>query len=463
MEISNLSNLGIIKEASDFVVLIKFFNAPIPKTNNVLILKKNSDTKFLVIRTLENNFVLCICLGDTKELSRGMEVILSEDTLTTPVGVGLLGRVINGYGEVLDDKGPLIDISYSSLYPSRDALDLNVKNLGILETGIKIIDLFTPIRKGSKVGLFGGAGVGKTMLLNEILHNIINLDKKNTVSVFAGVGERIREGHEIYEELDRTGVLSNVSLVFGSMAEVPSLRFLTGYASVAIAEYFRDKFKKNVLFFMDNAFRFAQAGNELSLYMNRLPSEDGYQPTLFSELSSLHERLLSNDNGFITTLEAVYVPADDVFDYAVQTIYEFLDTTVVLSRQVYSEGYYPAVDILSSSSATLSPEYVGDYHYKVALEAQRLIKHAESLERIVSLVGVSELSYDDRLLYKRAKKIRNYLTQNFFTAEDQTGKKGVFVPIKTTLADTEEIINGKYDDITEDKFLFISGLTDIKE
>lgn len=303
--------------------------------------------------------------------------------------------------------------------------------------------------------------MGKTILLTEILHNIINIDLNKTVSVFAGVGERAREGQELYEELSKTGVLGNVSLIFGTMGDNPSVRFLTALGAVSMAEYFRDVMGKDVLFFVDNVFRFAQAGNELSVLMQNLPSEDGYQSTLTSEISSLHQRLVSSDKSSITTLEAVYVPADDILDQAVQSILTHLDSSTVLSREVYREGLLPAVDIIQSDSAALNAAMVGEKHFNVALNAKSLLKNAQSLERIVSLVGESELSEDDRVLYQRAKKLKNFMTQNFFVAENQTGKKGQYVKLEQTVNDVEQLLAGKYDEISDDKFLFIGSVEDL--
>jgi F-type H+-transporting ATPase subunit beta len=290
---------------------------------------------------------------------------------------------------------------------------------------------------------------------------VVVLHKGKGLSVFAGVGERIREGHELYETLEEKKVLQSVSLVLGTMGENPAIRFLTGYAAVTLAEYFRDNLKKNVLFFMDNIFRFAQAGNELSVLMNTIPSEDGYQATLTSEMTSIHERLISNKDNSITSIEAIYVPNDDILDQGVQAIFPYLDSSVVLSRSIYQESFLPAIDLLSSASANLNPETVGQLHCDVALKALSLLKEATSLERIVSLVGEAELSASDKLIYERAKKLRNFMTQNFFTTENQTGRKGSYVPRETTVADVNDLLSGKYDDISDDKFSYIGSLKEI--
>jgi F-type H+-transporting ATPase subunit beta len=369
---------------------------------------------------------------------------------------------MNIFGEAIDGGAPIVSEDVRSIYKkSLEFSEVSAKQ-EVLETGIKIIDFFAPMVKGGKVGLFGGAGVGKTILLSEVLHNIVSLDKGNTVSVFAGVGERTREGQELHAELKRTETLPFVSLMFGSMGASPSERFLTGIAAVTIAEHFRDQLSKNVLFFIDNMYRFAQAGNELSMLMNTIPSEDGYQATLASEMAMVHERLISRENAAITTVEAIYVPADDILDQGVQAIYDYLDSAIVLSRDVYQEGRLPAVNILASGSAALNPETVDMTHYSVSLEATSLLKKAESLDRIVSLVGESELGEEDRIQYQRAKKLRNFMTQSFFVAEEHTGRKGKFVPLKTTVQDVQAILEGKYDEISEDHFMFIGAAEEAK-
>jgi F-type H+/Na+-transporting ATPase subunit beta len=311
------------------------------------------------------------------------------------------------------------------------------------------------------MGLFGGAGVGKTILLTEVLHNIVGDTSNDSVSIFTGVGERSREGLELYKSLEDSGVMSKSTLIYGPMGENPAVRFLAGFAGVSLAEYFRDNSKKNVLFFIDNAYRLAQAGNELSTLTGNLPSEDGYQPTLESEMAEFHERLLSTDIAEITTVEAIYVPADDILDHGVQVVFPYLDAIIVLSRELYQRGILPAVDILASSSTTLHPKIVGDAHYECSLRAKAILKQAESLERIVSLVGESELSNEDQLVYKRARKIRNYMTQRFFVIEAQSAYKGVVMPLEKVVKDLTGVIDGKYDHIPEDKFLYIGSVEEI--
>jgi len=457
-----LEQTGKVTSIKDFVVEVSFDGDFRPKEKDIIYVKDNPSIIMEVFRATDFNKFLCISLRPTHTIRRGTEVVNTGEALKIPVGQGVLGRVMNVFGDPIDGGDAVNKEVESSIYKYTFEIEEVEYKQEVFETGVKVIDFFTPLIKGGKVGLFGGAGVGKTVLLNEVLHNIINLDKENTVSVFAGIGERIREGQELWSELKRSEIIDNVTLLYGTMADNPTMRFLTAYSAVTVAEYFRDQLKKDVLFFADNAFRFAQAGNELSLFMDEIPSQDGYQPTLLSEMSAFHERLVPNNNAHITTIEAVYVPADDILDYAVQMIINFLDTSIVLSRKIYSEGILPAIDVLASTSASLSPQIVGEEHYTIALKAQSILKQAESLERIVSLVGESELSQEDRMTYKRSKKIRNYLSQNFFTAQNQTGVEGVYVSTKDVIRDMKAIINGDYDEVSEDKFLYIGDLSKIK-
>lgn len=432
-----------------------------PHIDDILTTEEDSLIRLQVYKSSGVNTFLCISLSPIDTLFRGRRVINTGKSLEIPVGEPVLGRIIDIFGSTRDGLGEVSRQYMRSIYQNTPPFNDISSKRDILETGIKVLDLFSPLVVGGKTGLFGGSGVGKTVLLTEILHNIINKDREKNVSVFCGVGERTREGHELYHELSSSGVLPSVSLVFGSMGDTPAVRFLTGLAGTTVAEYFRDVNLKNVLFFIDNIFRYAQAGNELSLLTNSIPSEDGYQATLASEMALIHERLVSNNKSAITTIEAVYLPADDILDQAVQSIFDYLDSAIVLSRDVYREGRFPAVDILSSVSSVLSPDIVTPEHYYTTLQAQSLLKKAASLERIVSLVGEAELSEEDRLIFQRAKKLRNFMTQNFFVAEGQTGRKGAYVPVATTVLDVKQILEGKYDAISEDRFLYIGGLSDI--
>jgi len=337
------------------------------------------------------------------------------------------------------------------------------QSTGVLETGIKVIDFFAPIAKGGKIGLFGGAGVGKTMLLTELLHNFVMLsNQRNSTAycVFTGVGERSREGLELVESLESAGVLKNTALLYGQMGENPAVRFLSGYAGATIASHFRDNEKKDVLFFIDNIYRLAQAGNELSTLSRQLPSEDGYQAALASQMSLFHERINTTTDGAITSVEAVYVPADDILDSGVQAIFPFFDAMIVLSRSVYQEGRMPAVDILSSTSSIATPDIIGEHHYEVLTMARSVLSEAQKLARIVSLIGLQELSASDQLVYKRARKIQAYMSQTFSSASKQQNKEGVSVPRETVVNDVNAILHGTYDQLEEDSFLYISSISE---
>ena len=453
--------LGRIISVKEAVVEVEYISDPKPKVHDVLVLKEDPSIRMQVMRSSDTSRFFCLSLSHSSLYYRGAEVVNTHEKLMVPVGKEILGRVINVFGEPKDGKGPLTNATKVPLFAESPRYSDTKADNKFLETGIKIIDLFAPLVEGGKVGLLGGSGVGKTVLLTEILHNIINKDPEKNASVFCGVGERTREGHELHEELAHSGVIDSVSLIFGAMGESPSVRFLTAYAGTAASEYLRDELDKNVLFFVDNIFRFAQAGNELSLLMNNIPSEDGYQATLTSEIAAIHERLVSKGGNYITSVEAIYLPEDDLFDQAAQSVFGYLDSSIVLSRDVYREGRLPAVDILTSESGVLNPRNVSPKHYYVALKSKSLMKKSEMLERIVSLVGESELSEEDRVLYQRARKIKNYMTQNFFVAEGQTGRKGVYVPVESTVNDVKGILEGAYDDISEDKFLGIGSVSDI--
>jgi F-type H+-transporting ATPase subunit beta len=374
----------------------------------------------------------------------------------------MLGRVVDSFGRPQDGLGPISAKDESPIIAEDVKFaDVDVAK-EILETGIKPIDFFTPIVKGGKAGLFGGAGVGKTVILSEIIHNIVILNPEENVSVFTGVGERTREGEELLTTLTENKVMEGVSLIFGGMGENPAVRFRTAFAGVTLAEHYRDVMGKNVLFFIDNIFRFAQSGYELSTLMNVLPSEGGYQATLSSEMASFHERLSPTQKNSISTIEAVYVPADDLTDSGVQSVFPYLDSGIILSRSIYQEGRFPAVDILSSTSSALNVDVVGDKHYQTALDAQSLLKKAISLERIVSLIGESELSPQDQIIYKRAKYLKNYMTQYFTVVESQTGKKGVQVPRSDTVTDVRAILEGKVDSLQPEDLLYIATLKDVE-
>jgi len=449
-----LNPVGKVKSIQGHVVEVSFVEDH-PKMNDVLVLEGDPTVKMQVYGTKDENTYYCLLLSSSRSLFRNSKIVNTKRPIYVKVGDGVMGRVMNIFGEPIDGMGEIRSYEIRPIYKSPVEYKFISTKQEILETGIKVIDFFSPLLKGGKLGFFGGAGVGKTVLLTEIINNVVLRSKEKSASVFAGVGERIREGHELYESLREGGVLDNVSLVFGPMSENPAIRFLTGYGAVAVAEYFRDEAKRDVLFFIDNIFRFAQAGNELSFMMNTLPSEDGYQATLDSEMAAFHERLASTKDNFISTIEAIYVPNDDILDQAIQAVLPFLDSSVVISRSRYQQGLLPAVDMLSSTSSALNPHIAGDQHFNALVRAQNLLKKAVSLERLVSLVGESELSSEDKVEFHRYKLLRNYMTQSFHVIEKQSGRKGVQVPLQVTIQDVVDILNGKYDNLTEEKMLYI--------
>lgn len=443
------------------VVTVEFKPDNSPSAKDILVLKDDPKYKMeVIISASESNFY-CLAFFPTEKLYRGAIVVNTKAPIQVPVGEEVLGRIINIFGEPLDNQGPINAKKAMPIYSEHLGYSEVSAHKEFLETGIKALDFFSPIVKGDKIGLFGGAGVGKTILLTEIIHNVVNLSTKRSV-VFAGIGERSREGQELYETLFEQKTLPFVSLIFGTMGDNPAMRFRTAFTAATIAEYFRDQDDREVLFFIDNIFRFALAGNELSMLMNTIPSEDGYQATLASEMGSFHERLTSTKKTAITTIEAIYIPNDDILDQGVQSIFPYLDSTIILSRNVYQEGRIPAIDLIESSSANLNPGLIGQEHYETVLAAQALLKESVTLERIVSLIGSSELSNEDRLTFERAKKLKNYMTQSFFVAEAQTGRPGKYVPVKTTISDVRQILEGKFDNVDEDKFLFLGGLNELE-
>src|SRR3990167_491319 len=454
-----MDSKGRIVSVKGHIIEVEFETKP-PIAHDVLVLEKDSSVKMEVFSSSSNVTFNCISLSPTKKLHRGAVVINTGESIKIPVGTSVLGRIMDIFGRPQDGNGEISVTEYRPIFGSDVSFGEVVVPKNVLETGIKAIDFFAPILKGGKVGLFGGAGVGKTVLLTEVIHNIVILNKEKSVSVFTGVGERTREGQELYESLKETKTLAQVALIYGAMGENPTVRFRTATAGVALAEYFRDVHNKDVLFFIDNIFRFAQAGYELATLMNAIPSEGGYQATLPTEMASFHERLVSTKNGAITTMEAIYVPSDDITDFAVQSVFPYLDSIVVLSRSVYQEGILPAIDLLSSNSAALNPRTVGETHVKTLIEAQALLKKALSLERIVSLIGQSELSYEDQLIYKRSRLLKSYMSQSFFVTEAQTGREGKYVKREETIGDVRDLLDGKYDDLEPEKLLFTGGIKD---
>lgn len=453
---------GKITSIRGQIVEVEFMDE-MPKIHDILTTQKDPSIKMEVYTSATADSFYCLALTSLGNLHYGSKVISTGLPIKVPVGKEMLGRVIDTLGDPQDGLGKIEAKEFNPII-SEDIkfADINVPRK-ILQTGIKVIDFFTPIVKGGKVGLFGGAGVGKTVILSEIIHNIVILNPEENVSVFTGVGERTREGEELYSTLKENKVMQGVTLIYGSMGENPAVRFRTAFAGVTLAEHYRDKLGKNVLFFIDNIFRFAQSGYELSTLMNVLPSEGGYQATLSSEMAAFHERLASTNKNSITTLEAVYVPADDLTDSGVQSIFPYLDSDIILSRSVYQEGRFPAVDILSSNSSALNVDTVGEKHYTTALEALGVLKKALSLERIVALVGESELSVQDQLLYKRAKFLKNFMTQSFTVVESQTEKKGVQIPLEETIESVRAILDGKVDPLDPEDLMFIGTLKDVED
>lgn len=444
------------------IVEVEFMNDK-PRIHDVLIAVDDPTIKLEVYTSATSNSFFCLALTTVTKLHHGSSVVSSGQPIKVPVGNEMLGRVVDSLGEPQDGQGPINAKESKPIIAQGLTFSSVTIPKEIMETGIKAVDFFTPIVKGGKIGLFGGAGVGKTVLLSEVIHNIVILHPEENVSVFTGVGERTREGEELFETMKESKVMQGVTLIYGSMGENPALRFRTAFTGVTLAEHFRDSLGKDVLFFIDNIFRFAQSGYELSTLMNAIPSEGGYQATLASEMASFHERLVSTAKNAITTFEAIYVPADDLTDSGVQAIFPYLDSGIILSRQVYQEGRFPAIDILGSNSSSLNVETVGELHYQAALDAQALLKRAKALERIVSLIGESELSAEDQVVYKRSKMLKNYMTQNFTVVELQTEKKGVHVAVKDTVADVRAILDGKVDKLQPEDLSFIGTLRDVEQ
>ncbi len=427
-----------------------------PRMRDVIVLADDPSVQMELYAASIRNTYYCVVLSSVSRITRGARVINKGASVTIPAGKEVLGRVIDAFGNPIDSKGLIETTEHIPIYRSPLSYYEIIPKTEILDTGIKVIDLFCPLVKGGKLGLVGGAGVGKTTMLTELIHNIVILrEEENAISIFAGVGERTREAHELLETLKQKGVLPRTALVLGAMGEHPAIRFRAVYTAITLAEYFRDTMKKNVLFFVDNMYRFVQAGNELSTVTDVIPSEDGYQPTLASEMATVHERLMSGRGSIISTVEAIYVPNDDVLDQAVQSIFAYLDSMVVFSRDVYQKNFLPAIDILESHSSALTPELVGEKHYTIAFQAQSLLKKALKLERIVSLIGESELTPEDEILYKRANILRSFMTQPFYVMEDQSHRPGVYVPREKTVEDTARILAGEFDNRIPDEFLYI--------
>ena len=441
------------------VVDVRFDDGNLPPIHNALtVMIGQRKLTCEVAQHIGDNTVRCIAMASTDGLQRDAEVTDTGAAISVHVGRQTLGRIFNVLGDVVDN-GPEVEGERWDIHRPAPAYDELSTSTEILETGIKVIDLICPYSKGGKIGLFGGAGVGKTVLIMELINNIAK--QHNGLSVFTGVGERTREGNDLYNEMKESGVLANTALVYGQMNEPPGARMRVGLSGLTMAEYFRDEEGQDVLLFIDNIFRFTQAGSEVSALLGRMPSAVGYQPTLATEMGALQERITSTRKGSITSVQAVYVPADDLTDPAPATTFSHLDATTVLSRAIASQGIYPAVDPLESTSRILSPEVVGEEHYRIAREVQRILQRYNELMDIIAIMGMDELSDEDKLLVGRARKIQRFLSQPFYVSEKFTGFPGVYVPVSETIRGFREIIEGKHDDLPESAFLFAGTIDDV--
>ncbi len=453
---------GKITQIIGAVLDIKFNKNELPEINEaVKIPFKEKILTVEVAQHLGDDTVRCIAMGPTDGLVRGMEAIATGAPITVPVGEKTLGRMFNVLGEPIDEKEPPKDVEYLPIHRKAPAFDEQSTKAEMLETGIKVVDLLCPYQKGGKIGLFGGAGVGKTVLIQELITNIAT--EHNGYSVFTGVGERTREGNDLYYEMKESGVLEKTTMVFGQMNEPPGARMRVGLTGLTMAEYFRDRTGKDVLLFIDNIFRFTQAGSEVSALLGRMPSAVGYQPTLQTEMGALQERITSTKNGSITSVQAVYVPADDYTDPAPATTFAHLDATTALSRSIVELGIYPAVDPLESTSRILDPRIVGEEHYRVARGVQEILQRYKELQDIIAILGMDELSEEDKLLVARARRVQRFLSQPFHVAEQFTGITGKYVPISETIRGFSEILAGEHDDIPESYFLNAGTIDDVIE
>ena len=444
------------------VVDVEFENNDLPFIKDAL--EVYSEGKRLVMEVAQhigNNTVRCIMLGASEGLCKDMDVIATGKGIQVPVGKKTLGRLFNVLGETIDGGESLEGEEHWVIHRDPPSFEEQSPVVEMLETGIKVIDLLAPYAKGGKIGLFGGAGVGKTVLIMELIHNVATAH--GGLSVFTGVGERTREGNDLYGEMQESGVIDKTALVYGQMNEPPGARMRVALSGLTMAEYFRDVKNQDVLLFIDNIFRFTQAGSEVSALLGRMPSAVGYQPTLATEMGALQERITSTKKGSITSVQAVYVPADDLTDPAPATTFTHLDATTVLSRDIASQGIYPAVDPLDSTSRILSPETVGEEHYQVARSVQRVLQRYKELQDIIAIMGMDELSEEDKLTVSRARKVQRFLSQSFSVAEQFTGMKGQYVPLKETIRGFKKILDGECDDIPESCFLFAGTIDDVYE
>ena len=460
-------NIGIVKQVTGPVIDVEFPNGKLPAIYNALKVTNQaiSDAQWnLVVEVamhLGDNMVRCVSMDSTDGLSRGQKVIDTGEPIKTPVGKECLGRILNVIGEPVDELGPVNATTRYAIHRKAPSFEAQTTKQEPFFTGIKVIDLLAPYLKGGKIGLFGGAGVGKTVIIMELINNIAT--HHGGYSVFAGVGERTREGNDLYHEMKDSGVIDKTALIYGQMNEPPGARARVGLTGLTVAEYFRDEEKQDVLFFVDNIFRFTQAGSEVSAMLGRIPSAVGYQPTLGTEMGALQERITSTKDGSITSIQAIYVPADDYTDPAPATTFAHLDATTELSRAIAELGIYPAVDPLTSSSTVLTPEIVGQEHYDIARAVQAILQRYKELQDIIAILGMDELSEEDKKIVARARKIQKFLSQPFTVAEAFTGRKGQFVDIKDTIAGFKAILAGECDSIPEQAFYMVGGLSMVHE
>ena len=456
------NNIGKITQIIGAVLDIKFQEGNLPEINDAIKVTMN-DGKVLVVEVaqhLGDDTVRCIAMGPTDGLVRGMEAVATGAPITVPVGESTLGRIFNVLGEPIDEQAAPETKAHLPIHRKAPSFEEQATSQEMLETGIKVVDLLCPYQKGGKIGLFGGAGVGKTVLIQELIHNIAT--EHGGYSVFTGVGERTREGNDLYFEMKESGVIDKTCMVFGQMNEPPGARMRVGLTGLTMAEYFRDEGGKDVLLFIDNIFRFTQAGSEVSALLGRMPSAVGYQPTLQTEMGALQERITSTKNGSITSVQAVYVPADDLTDPAPATTFAHLDATTVLERSIAELGIYPAVDPLGSTSRILDPRIVGQEHFEVARGVQEILQKYKELQDIIAILGMDELSEEDKLVVSRARKVQRFLSQPFFVAGQFTGLEGKYVPINETVRGFKEILEGKHDDIPEGHFLNAGSIDEVR-
>ena len=459
------NNIGKITQIIGAVLDIKFTEGNLPEINDAIRIPLRGDQagKELTVEVsqhLGDDTVRCIAMGSTDGLVRGMDAVAAGGPISVPVGENTLGRMFNVLGDPIDEIDPPAGVEKWPIHRPAPAFEEQATSQEMLETGIKVVDLLCPYQKGGKIGLFGGAGVGKTVLIQELIHNIAT--EHGGYSVFTGVGERTREGNDLYYEMKESGVIDKTTMVFGQMNEPPGARMRVALTGLTMAEYFRDKGGKDVLLFIDNIFRFTQAGSEVSALLGRMPSAVGYQPTLQTEMGALQERITSTKNGSITSVQAVYVPADDLTDPAPATTFAHLDATTVLERKIVEQGIYPAVDPLESTSRILDPRIVGQEHFEVARGVQEILQKYKELQDIIAILGMDELSEDDKLVVSRARKVQRFLSQPFFVATQFTGLDGKYVPIAETIRGFKEILEGKHDDVPESYFLNAGTIDDVR-